>query len=75
VVARVMTDERPVVPNDHWDRIAPTPTEAPYWCVKPGGVVPRVHRSEHFVIFDPGLPRYRRCSRCGFTVYVLRGRG
>jgi hypothetical protein len=59
----------PVVPNDaHY----PTPHEAPRWCVVPGsGIVPRRHRPEHFLIFDPGLPHYRRCARCGATTYQL----
>jgi hypothetical protein len=62
----------PVVPNDAWDA---EDHSMPYWCVRRGGIIPRVHRPEHFLLFDPGLPHYRRCFRCGFTVYVMSGRG
>lgn len=58
----------PVVPNN---RHYPTPHDAPKWCLRVGGIVPRLHRTEHFLIFDPGLPHYRRCPRCGVTVYML----
>ncbi len=62
----------PVVANDEWESTDPAP---PRWCVPRGGLVPRLHRPEHFVMFDFALPRYRRCARCGATLYVVRGRG
>lgn len=61
----------PVVRNDAW---VPTEQTMTRWCLRPGGIVPRLHRPEHFIMFDPGLPRYRRCTRCGQTVYIMRGR-
>lgn len=62
----------PIVPNDAWE---PDDLAPPYWCVRPGGVWPRVHRPEHFLLFDPGLSAYRRCPRCGATIYTGMGRG
>ncbi len=62
----------PIVPNEAWE---PVEHGAPRWCVRPGGIIPRFHRIEHFLIFDPGLPAYRRCPRCGSTVYLGWGHG
>lgn len=59
----------PAIANDAHQ---PVDHGMPKWCVRPGGVVYRLHRKEHFLAFDPGLPHYRRCSRCGATVYVTR---
>lgn len=60
----------PVVRND--DHV-PTDHAMKKWCVVPGsGVVPRRHRPEHFLVFDSALPHYRRCPRCGSTVYIGR---
>lgn len=58
----------PIVPNDEH----PASSDLiPYWCFRPGGIFPRVHRPEHFLMFDRGLPTYRRCSRCGATVHLV----
>jgi hypothetical protein len=62
----------PVVANDEW---LPEDHTASRWCIRPGGLLPRLHRPEHFLMFDPTLPRYRRCSRCGQTIYLYRVRG
>lgn len=62
----------PVVPNDEWEAYDHQPSR---WCVRVGGIAPRLHRPEHFVLFDPGLPHYRRCSRCGQTIYLYKLRG
>jgi len=59
----------PIVPNEAW---RPEDHTASRWCVRPGGIVPRLHRPEHFLLFDPSLPRYRRCVRCGQTIYLYR---
>lgn len=64
----------PVIPNEAWEPAIPDHSPS-RWCVKRGGLVPRLHRPEHFVIFDPGLPRYRRCARCGQTIYLYKVRG
>lgn len=64
----------PVIPNEAWEPAIPS-HEASRWCLRPGGVIPRFHRPEHFLIFDPTLPRYRRCSRCGQTIYLYKLRG
>ena len=62
----------PIVSNDEHRA---TNHKAPRWCVVPGsGIVPRRHRPEHFLVFDPILPHYRRCPRCGATVYVMKAR-
>jgi hypothetical protein len=64
----------PVIPNDAWESAIPdhTPTR---WCIRRGGLLPRLHRPEHFLIFDPTIPRYRRCARCGQTIYLYKLRG
>ena len=64
----------PVIPNEAWDVAIPDhrPTR---WCVKPGGLRPRLHRPHDFLLFDPTIPRYRRCGRCGQTIYLYRLRG
>lgn len=55
-----------VVPNEVWSQHRRQPLR---WCVRPGGIIPRLHRREHYVLFDPGLPYYGRCLRCGDTAY------
>jgi len=62
----------PVVANEAWE---PVDHSMPYWCIRRGGIWPRVHQPEHFLLFDPALPAYRRCPRCGWTVYTGVGRG
>lgn len=59
----------PAIPNDAH---RPTDLDMPRWCVRPGGIAFRLHRPEHFLMFDPSLAHYRRCSRCGATIYVTR---
>ncbi len=58
----------PVVPNDAH---VPELDRIPYWCVRRGGVLPRVHQPEHFRMFDPALPYYLRCDRRGATVHLV----
>jgi hypothetical protein len=64
----------PVIPNDAWEPAIPDHTPS-RWCIRRGGLLPRLHRPEHFLIFDPTIPRYRRCARCGQTIYLFKVRG
>jgi len=57
----------PIVPNDAWES---EDHSMPRWCVRRGGIVPRLHRPEHFLLFDLSLPSYRRCPRCGWTIVI-----
>lgn len=58
----------PPVPNDSW---RPASTRPGRWCRRSWCSIPRRHQSQDFVRFDPALPSYYRCSRCGAQAYAL----
>jgi hypothetical protein len=68
--ARDRSGVAPVRPNDWRPAAGVTRIIPSIWCRR-GLMVPRRHHAGSFVIFDVSLPHYRRCVRCGQTIYRL----